>query len=449
MSSMLPRASHLWWFWGHLPGADRKAILGQYGSPKDHRRSVAPVNGPISTRSARSAQLLARLRDGGPVDRAQVFLVTAPLRICPLGAHVDHQGGIVTGMTVDRRVLMAGVPERNAVIRVSSLDFPGEVVVGLENPVAAKVGDWGDYVRAAVAALSREHPIRNGLRAVIGGDLPGAGLSSSAAVLITYLLALTRVNEIEINREEISALVQRAENEYVGVASGRLDQSIILFAEQERLTRVDCLSLNIEQVSRPPGSGEFRVLVAFSGVGRALAGSGFNTRVNECHEAARLLLELADETPRERPVLSDVPPEIFEEFAADLPEAQRRRAAHYFGEQQRVLEAVEAWRSGDLERFGALMTASGASSIHNYESGTAELVRLYELLRGAPGVYGTRFSGGGFGGSCIALIAPEAGESVIEEVRRGYQATHPEAAVNASFHVCRSGGPAQVEHLEG
>jgi len=410
---------------------------------------VALVNGPISSRSARSAQLLARLRDGGPVDRAQVFLVTAPLRICPLGAHVDHQGGVVTGLTIDREVVMAVVPEGEALLRVSSLDFPGEVVVGLENQVAPKTGDWGDYVRAAVAVLSREHRLRNGLRAVIGGDLPGAGLSSSAAVLITYLLALARVNEIEISREDISALVQKAENEYVGVASGRLDQSIILFAEREHLTRVDCLSLNIAQVTRPPGSEELCVLVAFSGVGRALAGSGFNTRVDECHEAARLLLELGNEAPRARPVLSDVRPEIFEGFAADLPQAQRRRAAHYFGEQQRVLRAVEAWRCGDLDRFGALMTASGASSISNYESGTAELIRLYELLRDTPGVYGTRFSGGGFGGSCIALIAPEAGDSVIEEVRRGYEATHPEAAVNASFHVCRSGGPAQVEHLEG
>ena len=205
---------------------------------------------------------------------------------------------------------------------------------------------------------------------MIGGDLPGAGLSSSAAVLVAYLLALIRVNEFDIGRERISALVQKAENEYVGVASGRLDQSIILFAEHGHLTRVDCSDLSIEQVPRPSGSSEFRVLVVFAGVGRALAGSGFNTRVDECREAARLLLKLGGEAPREAPVLSDVRPEIFEKYAADLPQAKRRRAAHYFGEQRRVLRGVEAWRLGDLGRFGALMTASGASSIHNYESGT-------------------------------------------------------------------------------
>jgi galactokinase len=109
---------------------------------------------------------------------------------------------------------------------------------------------------------------------------------------------------------------------------------------------------------------------------------------------------------------------------------------------------VEAWRVGDLDRFGALMTASGASSIHNYESGTGGLVTLYEALRDAPGVYGTRFSGGGFGGSCVALIEPEAGPSIIEAVKRRYDVAHPEAAAEASFHICCPGGPAQVLELE-
>ena len=407
------------------------------------------MNRRESARPDRISELISRLGESSSLDRSEAFLVEAPLRICPLGAHVDHQGGVVTGMTVDRQVLMAAVPVTDGVVRVASLDFPGKVVVELEDQVPTRAGDWGDYVRAAVAVLSEEHRLRSAFRGVIGGDLPGAGLSSSAAVLIAYLLALTRVNEIDIGREEISALAQRAENKYVGVASGRLDQSIILFAKHGHLTRVDCSDLSIVQVPLPTGSRDFRVLVVFSGVGRALVGSGFNTRVGECHEAARLMLELGDEASREHPVLSDVQPEIFEQFATDLPQAQRRRAAHYFGEQRRVVNGVEAWRQGDLDRFGALMTASGASSIHNYESGTAELMTLYEALRDAPGVYGTRFSGGGFGGSCIALIEPEAGPSIIEAVQRRYEVAHPEAAAEASFHICCPGGPAQVMDLEG
>ena len=397
----------------------------------------------------RVSELMARLSENPAFDRCEAFLVDSPLRICPLGAHVDHQGGVVTGMTVDRRVVMAAILDTEAVVRVASLDFPGEVVVELEDQVPTMEGNWGDYVRAAVAVLAREHSLAIGLRAVIGGDLPGAGLSSSAAVLVAYLFALTRVNGIDIGREEISELVQRAENEYVGVASGRLDQSIILFAQRGYLTRVDCSDLSIEQVPHPPGRKDFRVLVAYSGVGRTLAGSGFNNRVGECHEAAGLLLELGGEAARENPVLSDVQPRIFERFADDLPQALRRRAAHYFGEQRRVVNGIEAWRTGNLDRFGALMNASGASSIHNYESGTAELVALYEALRDAPGVYGARFSGGGFGGSCIALIEPEAGSSVIEEVKQRYESAHPSAAADASFHICSPRGPAQVVELDG
>lgn len=406
------------------------------------------MGGRKSVRHDRVSELVARLRECSSLDRSGAFLVEAPLRICPLGAHVDHQGGVVTGMTVDRRVVMAAVPKPDAVISVASLDFPGEVNVELGGQEPTRAGDWGDYVRAAVAVLAREQRLQRGFRAVIGGDLPGAGLSSSAAVLVAYLLALTRVNEIDISREGVSALVQRAENDYVGVASGRLDQSIILFADHDHLTRVDCLDLSIEQVPHPPDWKGFCVLVAFSGVGRALAGSGFNNRVEECHEAARLLLEFGGEEPRRNPVLSDVRPATFEKFAAELPDAQRRRAAHYFGEQRRVQKGVEAWRNGDLDRFGALMTASGASSIHNYESGTAELMTLYEALRDAPGVYGTRFSGGGFGGSCIALIEPDAAGSVIEAVRRRYETAHPEAAAGASFDICHPGGPARVLELE-
>jgi len=397
----------------------------------------------------RVSELMARLSKSPHFDRSDAFLVESPLRICPLGAHVDHQGGVVTGMTIDRRVVIAAIPDTEAFVRVASLDFPGEVVVGLEDQVPTRTDNWGDYLRAAVAVLAREHSLARGFRAVIGGDLPGAGLSSSAAVLVAYLFALTRVNEIDIGREEISELVQRAENKYVGVASGRLDQSIILFARHDYLTRVDCSDLSIEYVPHPPGWRDFRILVAFSGVGRTLAGSGFNSRVDECRNAARRLLELGGEAPGESPVLSDVRPEVFEQHAVDLPQTLRRRAAHYFGEQRRVLTGVAAWRQGDLDRFGTLMTASGASSIHNYESGTAELVALYEALRDTPGVYGTRFSGGGFGGSCVALIEPEAGASIVEGVKRRYEIAHPKAAANATFHVCSPGGPAQVVNLEG
>ena len=204
-------------------------------------------------------------------------------------------GGIVTGMTIDRWVFFVATRVSEPVVAVESLQFPGVVEIDLGVPVLPKRGDWGDYVRAAVVALATERQLDIGLRGVLSGDLPGAGLSSSAAVLVAYLLALTRANGLELDRKEIAALVQRAENDYVGIDSGRLDQSIILFAERGCLTRVACSDRKIEQVPYPESAKAFDVLVCFSGLSRGLAGSGFNTRVAECRQAARALFELDGE----------------------------------------------------------------------------------------------------------------------------------------------------------
>ncbi len=392
----------------------------------------------------RARVLVDRLRAGAASAASELFVVETPLRICPLGAHVDHQGGVVTGMTIDRQVVLAVAAVPTTTFSLTSLEFPGEVTIDLRAQTAARMGDWGDYARAAVAVLGNRGRLGRGLRAVISGDLPGAGLSSSAAVLVSYLLGLARVNDLKLDRSELSALVQRAENDFIGVESGRLDQSIILYSEPECLTRVDCSDLSVDHVVRPEASQDFLVLVAFSGVSRALAGSGFNTRVDECRDAARRLLDLSGASAPRDAVLSDVGAEIFEQFEAELPGPLLRRATHYFSEQRRVLDGVEAWRRGDLLRFGKLMTASGESSIRNYECGTAELVTLYQLLREAPGVFGARFSGAGFGGSCVALVDPAAREAIVDGVSRRYMESHPQAAAKASFDLCSTAGGVRV-----
>lgn len=400
------------------------------------RLAVRPVE--------RQSVLLERLRSAGPPAGDAFFGVVAPLRICPLGAHVDHQGGMVTGLTVDRSVALVGAASADPRIEISSLDFSGQAVVDLRNPAEGPVGDWADYARAAASALSRKHRLGVGLRAVLGGDLPGAGLSSSAAVLITFLMAMARVNQIDLAREEIAALVQRAENDFMGVASGRLDQSIILFAEPGALTRVNCATLEVGQVRPPAGASEASFLVAFSGMGRTLVGSDFNLRVAECRQAASKLLELGGARGLPAAVLSGVSPEIFEEFGPALPEKLGRRARHYFGEQQRVTAGIELWRKGDLEGFGRLMTASGASSIEDYECGTPELTALWQALHSTEGVLGARFSGAGFGGSCIALIAADAAADVVDRVHRVYAEAHPGPAGAAAYHLCKSDGPARL-----
>jgi len=394
--------------------------------------------------ATRFTDLVRRLRADGPIDEGSIFAVVAPLRVCPLGAHVDHQGGVVTGLTIDRFVMVAASPIPEPRFEVSSLDFTGTAAVDLRHPDPGRKGNWADYFRAAVSVVTPSGPLESGLKAVVAGDLPGSGLSSSAAVLICYLMAVAHVNGISLPREATSALVQKAENEFMGVASGRLDQSIILFGEPGSLTVVDCSDLGIRHITPPEGGPVVTILVAFSGLDRGLVSSAFNLRVDECREAARSLLQRGGGQDAAGAVLSDVDRAVFEQFAPSLPERYRRRAVHYFGEQTRVAAGIDAWEAGDLSGFGRLMTASGESSIENYECGTPETIALWQALRTTPGVLGARFSGAGFGGSCIALVDHDAAGSVVEEVRRRYAAAFPEQAAAATFDLCSSSGAAQL-----
>jgi galactokinase/galacturonokinase len=213
---------------------------------------------------------------------------------------------------------------------------------------------------------------------------------------------------------------------------------VILHSKREHLTVIDCRQGEVETIPATGDVSSCEILVVHSGVSRALRRTDFNARVNECGEAARRLLVAAGIGQESAPRLCDVPREAFDSLGAELPRELRLRAEHYFGEMRRVEEGIEAWRAGNLARFAELVTESGASSIHRYESAGENLVTLYDLLRETPGVYGTRFNGGGFGGSCLALVHPEAAGSIAEAIRREYCSAHPEAVDGFSVHPCRS-----------
>lgn len=375
---------------------------------------------------------------GGPTSAE--LRIWAPLRICPLGAHVDHQGGVVTGMSVDRGVLLIG--RASSEFRVQSLELPGEVRLDVGSTPGPRQGDWGDYPRAALLALQKNTPIRYGFQGALSGDLPGMGLSSSAALLSSLILALAVVNDCELDRKDVARLVKEAENSYLGLSSGLLDPSMILFAQEKHLTVLDCGGFELRQIPFPAEQFPLEIVVAFSGLSRRLVSSGYNNRVAECREAARRLLGPCAQV--ENPSLCMVPSDHLTEKVKRLPLPLRKRAQHYFGEVRRVHEGCDAWSRGDLVEFGRLVNLSGCSSVENYESGTPELITLDRLLRTAPGVYGSRFSGGGFGGCCIALAEPGFGREMIQEIERAYARAHPEAAEKALFTVCRPAGPATV-----
>ncbi len=269
--------------------------------------------------SRRIGDVVARLHARLGTASGEVEVVRSPLRICPLGAHVDHQHGHVTGCTRDVAVLLAFVPRDDGRVRLWSLDFDGLVEFALDEIPPAVAGDWGSYPRGCAWALREAHGLRRGLDGVIAGPLPVGGLSSSAAVDVAYLLALEYANRLELSVAANIALAQRVENGFIGLNNGILDQSIILGSRSGHLTWLDCRDRRFDHVPTPP-QAQFDVVVAYSGLSRSLVGTGYNQRVGECLAAAQQLFELAGLQAPRQAKLRAVPPEVYAAQRRRLPE---------------------------------------------------------------------------------------------------------------------------------
>jgi len=379
------------------------------------------------------SQLVARYQ----VSPGEVRVVRAPYRICPLGAHIDHQLGSVTAMALDRAVYVAFAPSHSREVALTSCDFPGEVRFSLDDVPSPVRGEWGNFARGAVLALKKRVGLRTGICGITAGRLDGGGLSSSAAIGVALLLALEHANGLDIAPRENIDLDQAIENEYLGLRNGILDQAAILLSRRGQLTHVDCSTREYQLFPPPANRPSFSILIVFSGLKQALTATDYNRRVEECTAAADALLA-ASGRPHAPRVLRSVAPEEYAEWKHVLHGSAARRAEHFFGEMARVEQGVAAWRVGDLERFGQLIRQSGRSSIENYQCGCPPLVDLYEILCGTPGVLGARFSGAGFRGCCVALTEPGAGETAAEQALQEYGRRQPELAEAAYTLVCQS-----------
>ncbi len=369
------------------------------------------------------------------VDTRLVRVARAPYRVCPLGAHVDHQLGVVTALALNLGVYLAYAPSGSSRVVLDSLDFPGRADFSLDAIPPRQADDWGNFARGSAEALLREHPLQQGIVGAIGGQLQGGGVSSSAAVEIAYLLALAGVNRVALPPEDLILLGQHIENAYLGLRSGILDQAAIVLSRRGHLLHLDCQTRDHVLVPYPVSMPPCRLVLAYSGLLAPLTGTDYNRRVEECAQAARTLLQAAGR-PDSPPVLGRVSPEEYRRHAHLLDPIPARRAAHFFSEIDRVARGVDAWRAGDLPALGTLMSESGASSIHQYECGSTPLIDLYETLRDTPGVLGARFSGAGFRGCCVALIAEGAEGAVTDRVHDVYAPRHPDLATNVAVIPC-------------
>ena len=367
-------------------------------------------------------------------------LAFCPYRICPIGAHSDHNLGKITGLAIDKGIHIAYRPKQNGVVELSSLQFVKRAQWHVREVPKTKENDWADYLRGATIQLAEHYPLTKGLSGVIEGSLPIGGLSSSAAVVLVFLKALCDVNDIHPEPLELIMMSVHAENDYVGVSSGKLDQSCEMYSKKNHLLYLDTKDDSFELIPTSPAMKPYKIAIFFSGVERTLAGSKFNMRVDELRSAAYALAAYAgmEYGKFKETNMRDIPREVYEQYKDRLPENWRKRAEHWITEYDRVEQGAEAWRRGDIEEYGRLSFESGHSSIYNWETGSPELKTLYDIMTHTDGIYGGRFSGAGFKGCCMSLIDPAFEESIIKKVTAEYLKAFPELEGKYMVKICQS-----------
>ena len=368
-----------------------------------------------------------------------VFHFFCPYRVCPLGAHVDHQLGIVTGFAIDKGTVFDFFASDDCSVEVYSENFEGAAVGDLNEDYERQY-IWADYLFGAAFVLKKSYQIERGVKGIVSGAILGGGLSSSASVILTYLKALAYVNGINLTSQELINLAIEVERSFIGVNVGKLDQSCEVFARKNHLLYLDTKTDSSRLIKIPSDMPDFEIAVIFSGVERKLAGSAYNTRVDECKAASYALKafshleygKFADSC------LRDVPYGIYVQNKDRLPENWAKRAGHFYSETERVKKGIKAFANADLKEFGRLIFESGRSSIENYETGSAELKALHTIMEQTDGIYGGRFSGAGFNGCAMAIIDPAKKEQIEENIRRKYLALFPELKDKFTITFCRT-----------
>ena len=364
------------------------------------------------------------------------YHIFSPYRVCPLGAHVDHQHGLVTGFAIDKGVDLNFDVRDDSAVNLRSESFDGDVSFDIAMPTLVKQGNWGDYARGAKFALQKRFQLAKGIDGVIKGSLPVGGLSSSAAVLIAYVMAFAKANSITLAPFEVMKIASEAEREYIGLNNGLLDQACIALGKKDHLLMLDCESNEYRLIPKHPNMPPFELGIFFSGLTRSLVSSDYNLRVAECKTAA-WIVQAYENIPlktQEKTFLRDISESMFKRHRDEMPPRFARRAEHFFGEHKRVREGISAWETGNLEWFGSLSKASCESSIHSYECGSPELIAIYEAMLTTDGIYGGRFSGAGFKGACIALVDPSKKENIEKEISEKYLSKYPQ--YKDSFRIC-------------
>lgn len=329
----------------------------------------------------------------GSGEQARAFF--APGRVNIIGDHIDYSGGLVLPMALDRGTLLLARPRPDTVVRAASMDLPGVHEMDLSDTANRPEYEWFSYVSGVLDVMQRQgHTLPHGLDLLIAGDIPnGAGLSSSASVELAAGVAFDAFGGFALTATQLALIAQRAENEYVGVACGIMDQLAIAQGQRGHALLMDCESLHVEPVPFP--DDQLSLLIVNSNHRRTLADSAYNDRRAAVQRAAQRL-----------GLHALVRAEMADLYSADLTDEELRVARHSVTEQARVIAAADALRNGDLGELGRLMRESHESLRDDFEVTGPQLDALAEAAWDQPGVIGARMTGAGFGGCAVVIVEP-------------------------------------------
>jgi galactokinase len=345
-------------------------------------------------------------------EKSRIF--RAPGRVNLIGEHTDYNDGYVFPMAIDRYTTVAISPRSDQILNIWSENMQESMSRKLD-ATEGKKGHWSDYVVGIARMMELEGLTIPGANIYIESDVPvGSGLSSSAAIEISSALAFLSLANGKMEKLKLAKLGQRAENQFVGMNCGIMDQFISLHGEENHALFLDCRSLDFRQVPLP--SDQAKVVVCNTMVKHELGSSEYNKRRAECEEGVRLMQ--ADYPGIH--ALRDVSLSQFQQVEHKLPEIVRQRCRHVVSEDERVLASIQALQKNDLRRFGELMNASHESLKNDYQVSCRELDIMVEIARSLPGTLGARMTGGGFGGCTVNLVEADSVEAFCGEIGRQY-----------------------------
>ena len=373
--------------------------------------------------------------------KAPEYLAVGPGRVNTLGEHVDYNDGFVLPAAIDRATWLAFSPAPNGTTTLVAADFNEESIFNDRGIVAKQALDgsslpeWTRYPAGMAWALNQQGFQTPAMQAVFSSDIPrGSGLSSSASIEMVFGVAWATLGGWEMPAIEMAVLGQKAENQYVGVSCGIMDQFASACGVQDRLLLLDCRSLEWKPLPIPE---DITIVIADTTIRRKLTTSGYNERRQACEEAVRILSE--DLTGIK--ALRDVSVEDFNRLAGHLPALVEKRARHVVEEIARSQQAIPLLQNGDIASFGQIMNDCHRSLRDLYEVSVDELNIMSEIAQGLPGCLGARLTGAGFGGCTVNLVQMDAVDVFSKALSEGYEA---KTKLKPNIYVCKASDGAHL-----